>query len=137
MKYYVATRLENYEAHNQVRDLLNDLGHELTYDWSQHGPVWQAGIPRMREVCLLELGAIRAADFVVGLLPGGRGTHVELGYALALSKPVFLHSTRGEEHFTSHPESCAFYHHPLVTVLPADLRVAVAKINRAMRVLNA
>lgn len=114
MKYYIASKLENHAEHNRVRDFLNSLGHEITYDWTHHGPVYRSGLDRVREVAELETQGVIDADFVVVLWPGGRGTHVELGIALAARKPVLL-ITHVEAHHEATTETCAFYHHPLVT----------------------
>ena len=45
------------------------------------------------DTALAEIAAVREADVLVVLLPGGYGTHVEIGAALALGKPVILHAT--------------------------------------------
>ena len=113
MKYYIASKLENHAEHNRVRDMLNALGHEITYDWTHHGPVYRSGLDRVREVAQLETQGVLDADFVVVLWPGGRGTHVELGVALAAGKPVIFISAV-EDHHAATQETCAFYHHPLV-----------------------
>lgn len=113
MKVYIATRLERWQDHNQVRDALAALGHTLTYDWTVHGSVWADGAARIREVATLELEGVLDADLVVVLLPGGRGTHAELGAALGAGRPVLLHSL-DPILLDASPETCAFYHHPLV-----------------------
>lgn len=112
MRYYIATRLERHRDHNIVRDSLAGQGWEITYDWTVHGPVWRDGAERIREVSQAELTGVVEADLVVVLLPGGRGTHAELGMALAAGKPVLLH-TFDESLLGASPETCAFYHHPL------------------------
>lgn len=136
MRYYIATRLERAGDHNQLRDALGARGHEITYDWTTHGPVFRHGLARIREVAQLELEGVLAADFVVVLLPGGRGTHAELGMALATGKPVFLHQTiydlpdfvdedgcawprRSPDLFEAVAETCAFYHAPNCYQAPA------------------
>ena len=113
MKYYIATKLENHAEHNRVRDILNALGHEITYDWTKHGPVYRSGLGRIREVAELETRGVLDSDFVVVLWPSGRGTHVELGMAIAAGKPVVFISDM-EAHHQATQETCAFYHHPLV-----------------------
>lgn len=115
MKFYIATRLENHAQHNRVRDALVAAGHQITYDWTAHGPVWRAGLDRIREVAVLERKGVRDADFVVVLLPGGRGTHAELGMALAYQTPCYVWSEDLRQ-FQACSETCAFYHDPLVTV---------------------
>lgn len=113
MKYYIASKLENHIAVTELRDVLASLSHEITYDWTVHGPVYRSGLARVREVAVDEAQGVLAADFVVVLWPGGRGTHVELGMAIAAGKPVIFISDN-EAHHEATTETCAFYHHPLV-----------------------
>lgn len=88
MNFYVASKLSNAESVRRVHQALRDDGHTLTYDWTLHGPVWREGWKRCRQVSVFELEGVKDADVVVVLLPGGRGTHVELGAALAMDKHV-------------------------------------------------
>lgn len=89
MNVYIATGLDNAAAHNRLRDLLAAQGVGLTYDWTTHGSVWQRGRAEIREVAALEADGVRHADLVIALLPGGRGTHAEIGIAIGswLSSP--------------------------------------------------
>lgn len=112
MKYYIATRLERHAEHNKLRNRMFEAAHELTYDWTHHGPVFRDGLARIREVAELELKGVKEAHLVIVLLPGGRGTHAELGMALSAGIPVLLHS-EDAAFFRASPETCAFYHHPL------------------------
>jgi hypothetical protein len=113
LKYYIATKLENHAQHNTLRDTLAAFGHQITYDWTTHGPVWRDGIDRCRAVALLETKGVLDADVVIVLWPGGRGTHAELGIAIGAGKPVvFVSDVEG--HHQASPETCAFYHHPSV-----------------------
>lgn len=112
MKFYIATRLENHIEHNSVRDRLRAIGHEITYDWTTHGSVKNVSADRLREVAEAELRGVINADYVVVLLPGGRGTHTKLGIALAVGRPVIIRGT--DEALGVSSETCAFYHHPLV-----------------------
>lgn len=112
-KFYIATGLQNVANHNIVRDRLLSLGHEITYDWTTHGNVKNTSLERLREVAhfMFDLG-IKAADYVVVILPGGKGTHTELGASLALNKKVFVYS-EDEEVFLPTNKTCGFYHHDL------------------------
>ena len=60
-----------------------------------------------------ELRAVRDAELVVALLPGGQGTHTELGVALATrsNKRIILWSETGDE-FAFDNRTCTFYFHP-------------------------
>jgi Nucleoside 2-deoxyribosyltransferase len=120
MKYYIATSLSRITAHHVVRDTLRTWGHEISYDWTLHGSVKSVSKARLQEVATLELEGVSEADFVVVLLPGGKGTHLELGFAIAQGKKVFLHS---EDFlvFELGPQTNAFYHHPAVTCLHCPL----------------
>lgn len=120
MKYYIATSLSKGKAHNVVRNALNLLGHEISYDWTLHGNVKSVSKERLREVSICELEGVSAADFVVALLPGGHGTHLELGFALARGKKVFLHS-EDPSLFELGPQTNAFYHHPDIACFSAPL----------------
>ena len=111
MKYYIATSLSRAKAHNEVRDALKIIGHDLSYDWSVHGSVKTVSKERLREVAALELEGVSEADFVVVLLPGGNGTHLELGFAIAKGKRVFLHS-EDPLAFELGSQTNAFYFHP-------------------------
>jgi hypothetical protein len=83
VRAYIASALENADNVRELRDLLAARGIELTHDWTVHGSVKDQGIERIREVAENELRGVAAADLVIVLLPGGRGTHIEFGIALA------------------------------------------------------
>ena len=63
-----------------------------------------------------DVSAVLEADFLVVLLPGGRGTHTEMGVALGVGKQVYLVGTDLE--LATDP--VAFYHHPRVTRVVAN-----------------
>lgn len=113
LRFYIATSLENWAAHNALNATLTARGHKITYDWTTHGPVYSHGLEAICDVAHKEANGVRDADFIVMLWPSGRGTHVELGMALALEKRVFFVSPV-EEHHKATKETCAFYHHSLV-----------------------
>lgn len=117
MRFYIATKLDNQLKHNRLRAILEDLGHVCSYDWTTHGPVFQHGLKRVREVAQLESEGVATADLLIVLWPGGRGTHVELGMGIALGKECHI-ITPIDNHYVASPETCAFYHHPLVSLHP-------------------
>jgi nucleoside 2-deoxyribosyltransferase len=63
----------------------------------------------------LEIDGIRNADVLIALLPGGFGTHVEIGAALAFGKPIIIHSPNQTVLETPYP--CVFHYHPLVRLI--------------------
>lgn len=144
MQFYIACGLKNIAQHNAVRDALRaEHGHRITYDWTIHGavrrtePGGESRHARLTEVAGLEATGVRQAAYVVvllpsGLLSSGRGTHVELGMALALDIPVIAW-TDDQALFSDGPETCAFYHDPCVTRVvgidaPADVARAIGEL---------
>ena len=110
MRYYIATALERAEDHKALAKALSARGWTCTYDWTAHGSVQGHGAARMAEVAAAELQGVIESDAVIVLLPGGRGTHCELGAALAAGVPVVLvgHAT---DLFDASGRDCAFYSH--------------------------
>jgi nucleoside 2-deoxyribosyltransferase len=113
MRIYIATSLDNVAQHNKLRDSL-DARHELTYDWTAHGSVQHLGEDVIRSVAYKEARGVSDADLVVILLPGGRGTHVELGIAIGAEVPVYIYN------FRAYPKWCAFYLSAGVRLFDAD-----------------
>lgn len=110
MKFYIATAIER-RAEQQVLKLeLEKLGHECAYDWGVHGSVQDEGDARYLEVATNEAAGVAASDLVIVLLPGGRGTHTELGLAIGHKKDVVtIGTTKGQA-----GRDCVFYWHPRV-----------------------
>lgn len=108
MKFYIASRLENAEQVKQIAAVFKASGWVHTYDWTEHGSVQCEGEERIREVAEAEMKGVKDADVVIVLLPGGRGTHAELGAAIALDKKVFVWA-ESEIFFMQDERTCAFY----------------------------
>ena len=115
MKVYVASGLENRCRVIKVIERLKAMGHTIAYDWTAHGDVRDKGEERMREVSSNEVNGVSSADAVIILLPGGKGTHIELGVSLATrqNKRIMLWSETGCE-FGGGNDTCVFYHHPAI-----------------------
>jgi hypothetical protein len=110
---YIATSLENSQAHSALAQRLRDVGVGLSYDWTTHGSA-QSTPERWWEVAESEIDGVKSADLVIVLLPGGNGTHVELGAALASDKIVYLWAESEEalnEIRFGGSHTCVFYHH--------------------------
>lgn len=121
MKVYIATSLRNHKKHNELRDLLKEDGIELT-------SVKNSTQERLSEVAELEKQGVLNADVVVVLLPGGRGTHAELGMALASNKPVVVWEPELYQ-LELGPNTCAFYWNNNVHRLPGkSLNEVVEKV---------
>ncbi|MBR3382723.1 MAG: hypothetical protein IKG85_06795 [Clostridia bacterium] len=113
MRFYISTGGMNAGRAIELSEILKSRGHELTYDWMAHGDVRREGEIRMGEVAFNELRAVRDAELVIALLPGGAGTHTELGQAIATrgNKRIIIWSETGSE-FSPDERTCVFYFHP-------------------------
>lgn len=130
MNIYIATSLKRAVEHNFVRDALAKHGHRVSYDWTAHGSVQDEGPDRIREVAHDEMAGVQSARAVIVLLPGGRGTHAELGAALALDLPVLLHAETPET-LLKDGKSCAFYSHRKVQHFYGPLDEAIEALTAA------
>lgn len=108
MKFYIASRLDNADQVKKLAAVLKAFGWEQTYDWTKHGSVQDKGEVALSHAAEGELAGIRIADIVIVLLPGGKGTHAELGAANMWKKPVFLWSETPDP-FKFDENTCAFY----------------------------
>jgi nucleoside 2-deoxyribosyltransferase len=114
-RFYLATRKDRSAQAGALLEALKARGWERTFEWSAEDDAGQKGYA---EIALAELAGVREADVLVVLLPGGYGTHVEIGAALALGKPVILHAPDRQTLETPYP--CVFHHHPGVALLVSE-----------------
>jgi nucleoside 2-deoxyribosyltransferase len=124
-RFYLATRVDLSERASALLEALKEQGWERTFAWTG-----EIDPDRYAETALKEIEGVRAADVVIALLPGGRGTHVEIGAALGLGKPVILHAPDRET--LTKPYPCVFHYHPGVTLLISevlDVDAILASIN--------
>lgn len=96
---YVAGSVKNNkERISDIQEILSYLGWRVTYDWTKADQerIWTD--PAYREQLITaELYGIQTADAFLLALPGGRGAHVELGYALAQNKKIFILAQNEEQ----------------------------------------
>ena len=114
MKFYIASKLENHEQVKHLAGLLKAAGWEHTYDWTVHGSVKETDEETLKAVGQKEYEGVRDADVLIVLTPQGRGTHVELGMAIALNKAVYL-CHEDDRYFRCDDNTSAFYRLPNVT----------------------
>lgn len=126
-RFYIATGLTNHVMHNALRDMLLALGHEISYDWTTHGPAWPKGIDYVRIVANDEFRGVVSADYTVVLLPGGRGTHVELGMAYTACSNLIIWADT-DKAFQCDADTCAFYHLQDVHLVTGPLENVVERV---------
>ena len=117
-KFYLATQKNRLDEAAPLLEALEANGWKRTFAWTNqdsHDSAGNAGIAQA------ELAGVREADVLIVLLPGGYGTHVEIGAALALGKPVIIHAPDRKTLET--PYICVFHYHPLVTLLVSKIDI--------------
>jgi nucleoside 2-deoxyribosyltransferase len=87
-KIYVASSLENAVNVINIYDYLICNDHIITYNWTKHGRITK--VEDLREVGRNEFDGVVDCDLLIMLMPARLGSHVELGIALALGKPVII-----------------------------------------------
>lgn len=110
--FYVAGRLENFERVRECYSMMAAHGWELTFDWTKIGAV-RNDRDAMSQVAVNEIEGARKADVLIALLPGGRGTHCEIGAALSWNRGIVILSD-DPSLLALDQKTTAFYHHPLV-----------------------
>jgi len=118
MKYYIASGLENADKVNRLIRLLNAWGWQITYDWTEHGSVQDQSTTIIKETAQKELAGVKEADVVIIMLPGGRGTHTEMGAALALGKQIIVYAPTQNE-LEQANRICSFY--TLANIVMGDI----------------
>jgi len=115
-RFYVATRKDRSAQANALSEILRAEGWERTFAWTE---LDAAKPEEFAATAVAEVEAVRLADVLIVLLPGGYGTHVEIGAALALGKPVILHAPDRNTLETPYP--CVFHYHPGVKLLISEV----------------
>lgn len=116
MKFYIASRLKNYEQVRELSCILKNAGWEHTYDWTLNCHVKKTDAETLKSMGEKEYEGIKRSDVVIVLTPQGRGTHTEFGMAIALNKRVFL-CHQDDTYFKCDDNTSSFYWLPQVKQL--------------------
>ena len=112
MKFYIASSFRNKKAVQELSARLTQHGGIHTYDWTQINRADTFEI--LREVGIRERNGVADSDLVLVMLPGGKGTHIELGMAIALGKRIILFDPEGE--VMDLAATSTFYHLPGIEI---------------------
>lgn len=92
-KFYVASSFINKEAVRFVSQCLIDNNFIHTYDWTKHDRA--STFDDLKSIGNMERTAVLESDFIIIILPAGKGSHIELGIALGQGKQIYLYSPDG------------------------------------------
>lgn len=127
MKFYIGSGLKNTKLVNEFSEKLQEIGWKHTYNWTENVKGNET-IEDLIEYATVEQKAIKESDVVIIILPAGRGTHVELGMAIALNKKVYLYSNKKEEFDAEN--TVAFYNLPSIQKIFGDIDYAIKEITK-------
>lgn len=127
MKFYIGSGLKNCELVNYVSEKLVKIGWKHTYNWAKN-VTGRETLEDLIQFSKLEQQAINDSDVVIIILPAGRGTHVELGMALALNKKIYLCATDSQTFAIENTVN--FYQLPNITRLVGDIDDMIKEIVR-------
>lgn len=110
MRIYVSAGLQNATMANVVAQFIRSQGHNVTSEWTTHYDAirkgLRAGKGKLEIVAADAIQLVKESQGLIAIMPGGLGTHTEIGAALGLRIPVALIGTI--DPFVS------FYMHPMV-----------------------
>lgn len=120
MKFYIASKLENYTQVQTLAGKLRAAGwihtYDWTCDWTKQDSAKSTNRETLESIGKKEFEGVSDADIVIVLTPQGRGTHTELGMAIALHKTIFL-CHADDTYFKCDDNTCSFYCLPQVIQL--------------------
>lgn len=108
MKFYIASSFKNIESVRYVSENLKNRGYIHTYDWTVNENA--TTLEELKIIGEKEKTAVIEADFVVVILPAGKGSHIELGIAIGNGKNIYLYSPNKE--IDNIETTSTFYHLP-------------------------
>lgn len=123
-KFYVASSFNNKDKVRYVSNELINQGYIHTYDWTKNERA--STFQYLREIGQKEKEAVMEADFLIVLLPAGKGSHIEFGIALGQGKRIYLYSQN--EQINEIETTSTFYHVSQVEKCIGDIDELIAKV---------
>lgn len=123
LNFYIASSFANIDSVRALSLSLKNDGYVQTYDWTQNERATLA--QQLKAIGEREKQAVHDADIFILLLPGGKGSHVELGLALASNTKIFIHSLPGYE-----IDPSTFYYLDTITSVQSTLNELALSIKQ-------
>jgi nucleoside 2-deoxyribosyltransferase len=127
LKFYIGSSFQNIDTVRKLASTLVLSGFTWTYDWTKNKRA--ADDQQLKLIAEEEVRGIQESGIVIILLPGGKGTHTELGLAIAGDKRVYLYDL--ENRWNDQDPKVAFYHLKSVTIIKGDLEDLITKVKEA------
>ena len=111
---------------------LVEKGFVHTYDWTKNERA--STIEDLMEIGFQEKNAVLNADFVIVLLPAGKGSHIEFGLALGDGKKIYLYSPCDD--INNFETTSTFYHLSNVEKCVGTIDGLIDKITKNQMTFN-
>ena len=125
-KFYVASSFKNIDTVRYVSNELINKGFIHTYDWTKNERA--STMEELKEIGQQEKEAVMEADFIIVLLPAGKGSHIEFGVALGQGKRIYLYS-QGDE-VNNLETTSTFYHLSQVEICIGSLDELISIVTK-------
>lgn len=125
MKFYIASSRINKEKVRYVSKKLKEEGFIQSFDWTQNENI--ATLEELADIGQKETNAVLESDFIIVLLPAGKGSHTELGIAIGNRKKVFLYSP--DKEVDNLETTSTFYHLPEIQKCVGTIDELIESIN--------
>lgn len=123
-KFYIASSFKNIEIVRYVSQQLTKIGFIHTYDWTKNDRA--STFEDLKIIGNREKNAVLESDFLIVLLPAGKGSHIELGIALGQGKKIYLYSPN--EEINNFETTSTFYHLPEVEKIVGTIEDLIEKV---------
>ncbi len=87
---YIASALANAKRVNEIKDIFEQLGIRVSYDWTIRGRIDADNHAELAEVGQLEEQGVRDCSLFFMVHPAKMGSHCELGMARVLNKHIII-----------------------------------------------
>jgi nucleoside 2-deoxyribosyltransferase len=129
MKIYIAGKLGEEGAIQELMDSFRKAGHEITFDWTKtpHLKPFEENFEASRKCAMDEVRGVKDAEAMVLLYNSkGTGMFVELGVALGNDIPIYAV-------VENPPVKTSFLYHPMIRILPnIDALKAIFYLNLSL-----
>jgi len=129
-KFYVASSFKNIDTVKYVCNCLINRGYFHTYDWTQNNRA--ATLEDLRVIGQYEKESVLESDFVIVILPAGKGSHIELGLALGQEIPIYLYSPNND--IDDFETTSTFYHLDGIVKCTGTIDSLIEQIDKGYRI---
>lgn len=134
-KFYIASSFANKDKVRVAANSLIKSGFSQTFDWTAN--LRASTLDELQLYGELERKAVLEADFLVLILPGGKGSHIEMGIAISQRKNVYLVSEQAE--LFEFDVTSTFYHLPEVSIHIGSIGDSIAgiiEVERTQKIIH-